>query len=537
MSSVDSFEGVTAVTHLDRIDYADRLRNCLRAIRAQSFDQQLVDINVGFLFRDESHVEEIKAVAREFDANVVAMANRFPQTNRSLARNLGARRSKRRAVMFVDVDTVLHPLVFEVAYPIVSAGFDRASGKRSAYFSQFRMPQSTASEVYRASSAAEFEESIRRYGEKDAGTLGNFMVETEVVHRLRGFDERFYGWGAEDTEFANRLARHDCHPLYCSFADKKLFNMHQYHPPFSGRRDNRMFSRNNSILLNRINTRKRTVVNEHFWGGAPASADVWEAEDPWSPERGNDLFGPFDPQGYIEQLDLCQVTCRVGNRTHRAFVPRAEKDFLVGEIFEARHYELPPQFSWFKPRCIVDVGANVGLYTIYAHLRYPEAFITSYEPVPPVAGVLYRNTAAIGDKCDVVMMGLGKHEPVDVKRICVSHQAGLTSTQRYVEHPTRHSVEIFLSSGRNAVLHKRNNVVDILKIDTEGSELDILKAIGADRLGRRVRFLVVEYHGDVHKDVLVSLGESFERVKRADGGRINVFVNRQLVGEQEEGAR
>jgi len=70
---------------------------------------------------------------------------------------------------------------------------------------------------------------------------------------------------------------------------------------------------------------------------------------------------------------------------------RNETEYLYKEIFEEEAYVPPRGLSLPDAAVVFDVGANVGLFTLFAARRWPRAQIFAFEPVPEVCEVLRRN--------------------------------------------------------------------------------------------------------------------------------------------------
>ncbi|MFD7168158.1 amino acid adenylation domain-containing protein [Streptomyces violascens] len=69
---------------------------------------------------------------------------------------------------------------------------------------------------------------------------------------------------------------------------------------------------------------------------------------------------------------------------------KSETEFLFEEIFTKLEY-LRNGITVRDGDVIFDVGANIGMYTLFAGLRWPRATVYSFEPVPPLYESLSRN--------------------------------------------------------------------------------------------------------------------------------------------------
>lgn len=152
-------------------------------------------------------------------------------------------------------------------------------------------------------------------------------------------------------------------------------------------------------------------------------------------------------------------------------------------------------FQFVKPflptnPVIFDVGAHKGAYTEYVLSQVPEADCFLFEP----NFELYKE---LDKKHNAFNILLGEMKGVKTFYQCADKADELSSTYRrevfaQVEHSTEikkcYTVDDFCES--ISVDH-----IDFLKIDVEGSELDVLK--GAEKMlwGKSISFLQVEYGG------------------------------------------
>ena len=183
-------------------------------------------------------------------------------------------------------------------------------------------------------------------------------------------------------------------------------------------------------------------------------------------------------------------------------------DFRVlEEVFTQQAYALPIP----EPEVILDLGSHMGASLLYFRARYPKARIIGVEPDPRTLERLRRNAVQLG--VEVIEAAVTAQDG-DV--VFYSAQQGWISTL----HPNGDWVtSLHRSQGRPVTVHGRSldtlfddldlKTVDLLKIDTEGSEYEVLSA---SRRLPDIATIVGEFHGDRRtRDAFVSLlREQFE---------------------------
>ena len=123
------------------------------------------------------------------------------------------------------------------------------------------------------------------------------------------------------------------------------------------------------------------------------------------------------------------------------------------------------------PRTILDVGANVGFFSLCARSFYPTAKIHAYEPNPRIFPFLEQNVS----KCDVTLF----QEALGAKS-----GRNLATTQSVPDGPIS-------QTSLASVLSRIGGHVDLLKLDCEGAEWDLFEASECwDAVGA----LRMEYH-------------------------------------------
>jgi FkbM family methyltransferase len=131
-------------------------------------------------------------------------------------------------------------------------------------------------------------------------------------------------------------------------------------------------------------------------------------------------------------------------------------------------------------RTILDVGANIGFFSVAARARYPHARIHAYEPNPRVVPLLESNTAPLGIEIHAEAVGAwdGRASMLD---------AGDSNQARTQASEAGNISQVSLEKA----IDRLGGTVDLLKLDCEGAEWELFRAPEA---WKRVRNIRMEYH-------------------------------------------
>jgi FkbM family methyltransferase len=146
---------------------------------------------------------------------------------------------------------------------------------------------------------------------------------------------------------------------------------------------------------------------------------------------------------------------------------------------------------------VVDIGANLGAFTLAVRAARPQAHIISFEPGPTAFRMLVhnvrRNQSPAGTTAlhQMAVTGSGAGSTVRLAErfgdLCTSSILGDASGE-----PPGNTIEV-PSRSLADVLSGCPNGVDLVKIDVEGAEYDMICTTTPAVL-RATRQLVVEYH-------------------------------------------
>ncbi len=157
--------------------------------------------------------------------------------------------------------------------------------------------------------------------------------------------------------------------------------------------------------------------------------------------------------------------------------------------------------EYIKPNDIViDVGANVGEWSLAVLNLYPNVTIAAFEPVPAVFNQLRGN--------------LKKHKNAEAFNYAISNQnlsdktfyfyredSGLSTLHRRLIAEPQYDIkppqEILVMTMALDVFCSLGHIkrIDFLKIDTEGNELNVLKSAEQKLKKNLIHFIQLEYGG------------------------------------------
>lgn len=190
--------------------------------------------------------------------------------------------------------------------------------------------------------------------------------------------------------------------------------------------------------------------------------------------------------------ELCEMRVRTRNTHVDLWVRSGTTDLdLLGMILGSQGmYELPDAV---EPKVIFDIGANIGIASVYFAMRYPKATIYSFEPLPDNQHLLQRNTEIFAN---IHIMPFGLSDKAGTFTYCMSNNANSYGGGTFcnVGHDPERSIELPVKTAAAVINDLGIDQVDILKIDTEGSEFAILQGI-PENIVTTAQAYIGELHG------------------------------------------
>jgi FkbM family methyltransferase len=179
---------------------------------------------------------------------------------------------------------------------------------------------------------------------------------------------------------------------------------------------------------------------------------------------------------------------RLGTQAVDLWLRRRTGDFFIlHEIFTCAVYSIPEEWAGHVAT-VVDLGANVGLTTLFVAQTFPDARYVCVEPNPANAAVLRRNVAWLGERAEVIEVVVTDHSGQiafdDARPSYDGHIAVSGQTGRMVQCCTLDEIVTSCDLDR----------IDLIKIDIEGAEREVVRSSAACL--RKVKTIIIELHGD-----------------------------------------
>ena len=190
----------------------------------------------------------------------------------------------------------------------------------------------------------------------------------------------------------------------------------------------------------------------------------------------------------IMAMSICQEGCMLETKVEGFIIKHREGSFdwaiidevITNDCYRVKKLHLP------NNAVIVDVGAQIGIFSVFVASRYPNAKIFSYEMLKenfkwleentkPYLNIMPFNMAVIGDRkaigCNTHPTNSGGHSLV-FKGNC-NHTIG-----------NQISIDKIISTKQ----------IDLFKCDCEGSEFDIFKKLQKENMLKSIKRIAMECH-------------------------------------------
>jgi FkbM family methyltransferase len=209
----------------------------------------------------------------------------------------------------------------------------------------------------------------------------------------------------------------------------------------------------------------------------------------------------------LSPIDYLPERSYVMNDGSKAIPRKGTRDFYM--LFVSRERDIKPHLSMQEGETFIDVGANVGLYTLTVANEYKDKAVKviAIEAHPENFRALCRNIQA------------NEFGNVSAINKAVSDHKGMVTLYERSQDGTRADSDLYslynIYLAQNNIIHPNGKPLnldcdtldnmltdqraDVIKIDIEGAEVLALK--GATNTLKRLRKIIVEVHGDNYETV------------------------------------
>jgi len=196
-----------------------------------------------------------------------------------------------------------------------------------------------------------------------------------------------------------------------------------------------------------------------------------------------------------------------------AHIRKNSDDFEL--LFVKREQELLSHLKLRDDEVFLDVGANVGYYTLRSSSNFPKNKVIAIEAHPDTFSALKKNVIEINKLKNVILINCAVyHSKKNLKIFEIGGESGRSSLYR----PTDRFIEINGDTLDNILSDNQINEKLVVKMDIEGGEVDALK--GAEKSLDNCRKIIVEIHDDnlqEVKNILKRKGFDIEVLNVPDG--------------------
>ncbi|MFA5800105.1 MAG: FkbM family methyltransferase [Candidatus Peribacteraceae bacterium] len=202
------------------------------------------------------------------------------------------------------------------------------------------------------------------------------------------------------------------------------------------------------------------------------------------------------PMYLLCRFGLCPGIVRYRLRCGLSLITRSKTndrgclvDVWLDHAYDPNHFSIP--FDWASARTIVDIGAHIGAFSLYAAWKAQSARVICLEPDQSNFALLKRNiesNALIG-RIAAENIGIGNGEEMTLYTF--PGDCGGNSLFRSTEGGT--PVTIHTLALRELFDRYSISRCDYLKLDCEGAEYEALYSMPKEDL-QRVRCIGMEYH-------------------------------------------
>lgn len=170
--------------------------------------------------------------------------------------------------------------------------------------------------------------------------------------------------------------------------------------------------------------------------------------------------------------------------------PKTIDEYTFKEIFVYKDYDLDEKYRLSRNPVIIDAGANIGLSAVFFANKYPNSHIICLEPEEKNFKSLIQNAAKYKNIKALQAALWVKTGSVSILNLGSGKRSFMIGEATHNLIPS-HSILDIMSENKISI-------IDILKIDIEGSEKELFEQ-GYELWLPKVRCIIIELHDSMRK--------------------------------------
>lgn len=164
-------------------------------------------------------------------------------------------------------------------------------------------------------------------------------------------------------------------------------------------------------------------------------------------------------------------------------------------------------FKIGKNDIIIDIGAHIGIFSLYASQHCTNGKIFCYEPSIKNYELLQYNISQNNLK-NIFPNNLAVSNSNDNVTLYINHD----NTAHSIHDPTSNSIQVKSSTLQNIFDLNKLDVCNYLKLDCEGAEYEIIESL-PNKYFKKIKQIYIEYHfSDSKHEVLETMIKKLEQM-------------------------
>lgn len=190
----------------------------------------------------------------------------------------------------------------------------------------------------------------------------------------------------------------------------------------------------------------------------------------------------------VKSQQLFNMANVIGLKVPLAFRFNSSDKWLLNKIFNEEEYKF--NLHNFKPKIILDCGANVGYSATYFATKYPEAGIIAIEPEAENYQMLTYNTHFF-DNIKCIRAAIWNEEGyIKILPDCPGNTLAFMTEETSADDPN--ALKTLTIS--KLISMTGYDEIDLLKIDIEGAEKEVFSADDVYEWLPHIKVLTIELH-------------------------------------------